>query len=101
PPSSQTYDGTHARISGSQSARTPAWSQLWFESLVLRWKAPGTCMTIKTSSRGNRFGGHQTRWSGGRDSNSRSPGPKPDLSAHRIRLDLSSTYSKARKSFNS
>ena len=28
-------------------------------------------------------------WSGGRDSNSRSPGPKPEAKAYRIRLDLS------------
>jgi hypothetical protein len=44
---------------------------------------------------------NEAAWSGGRDSNSRSPGPKPEAKAYRIRLDLSSTYSKARKSLNS
>ena len=41
------------------------------------------------------------RWSGGRDSNSRSPGPKPEAKAYRIRLDLSATDLIGRKSLNS
>ena len=40
-------------------------------------------------------------WSGGRDSNSRSPGPKPEAKAYRIRLDLSARPLKQRKSLNS
>jgi len=48
-----------------------------------------------------RFQGLKMRWSGGRDLNSRSPGPKPDPSAYRIRLDLSATYGNQRKSLNS
>ncbi len=42
----------------------------------------------------------ETPWSGWRDSNSRSPGPKPGLSAHRIRPDLSATGSIGCKSLN-
>ena len=41
------------------------------------------------------------RWSGGRDSNSRSPGPKPEAKAYRIRLDLSVDAVIERKSLNS
>jgi len=39
-------------------------------------------------------------WSGGRDLNSRSPGPKPEAQAYRIRLDLSATRPIGRKSLN-
>src|SRR5260370_31299407 len=42
-----------------------------------------------------------SRWSGGRDLNSRSPGPKPEAKAYRIQLDLSSTSIFACKSLNS
>ena len=31
----------------------------------------------------DRFSSHKSRWSGGRDSNSRSPGPKPNPVAYR------------------
>jgi hypothetical protein len=48
-----------------------------------------------------RFVGLKTCWSGGRDSNSRSPGPKPEAKAYRIRLDLSAASTFARKSLNS
>jgi len=48
-----------------------------------------------------RFQGLKMRWSGGRDSNSRSPGPKPEAKAYRIRLDLSATSKFSRKSPNS
>ena len=40
-------------------------------------------------------------WSGGRDSNSRSPGPKPEAKAYRIQLDLNATSKYSRKSLNS
>src|SRR5450759_1548873 len=39
--------------------------------------------------------------SGGRDSNSRSPGPKPEAKSYRIRLDPNATPTNARKSLNS
>ncbi len=49
----------------------------------------------------DRFQRSETWWSGGRDSNSWSPGPKPEAKAYRIRLDLIATTRNRRKSLNS
>jgi hypothetical protein len=52
-------------------------------------------------SRKGTNGRSERLWSGGRDSNSRSPGPKPEAKAYRIRLDLSAPSQIERKSLNS
>jgi len=48
-----------------------------------------------------RIPGSETAWSGGRVSNSRSPGPKPEAKAYGIQLDLGARCAIRRKSFNS
>src|SRR5216684_3828945 len=60
---------------------------------------PGTVLCVEQSAKVVSTGG--VTWSGGRDSNSRSPGPKPEAKAYRIQLDLSSRSVVARKSLNS
>jgi hypothetical protein len=56
------------------------------------WRS-STSLTIDRSA--------ETCWSGGRDLNSRSPGPKAEAKAYRIQLDPNSRFGNGRKSLNS